>query len=342
LRRPIGIPQGAFHVGTQELATVNLLLALLNTRQLTEVPVSELTPGKARPAGGIFFTHITGAAPTSVATPVINPAEAAARAAESTSDTPDQPPAVSLPDEAAIRAAGPPADLAAAVATHLAGIAGDTYAGAANRANALSALRYLLPSLQPAPLAELVPPLLKISRDPALSDADQFEIDTDTELSRNRMRTGARELPAFALVAAAEAFAEGRDKALPLADTEHPIVDEIIALASGILRDASEKSQSPFLGALSIAALARSAPDLAVYAMGLVFHGRENVRALGARYAPATPDLFRTMSTDPSPQVRTAIAVRVSELPEDVQDILSRDTHLGVRWAIKNNSHRTA
>ena len=113
LRRPIGIPQEAFHVGTQELATVNLLLALLDTRQLTEVPVSELTPEKARPAGGILFTHITGAAPSSPAIPVINPSEAAARAAESTPDTPDQPPAVSPPDEAAIKAAGPPADLAA-------------------------------------------------------------------------------------------------------------------------------------------------------------------------------------------------------------------------------------
>jgi hypothetical protein len=341
-RRPIGIPQGAFHVGTQELATVNLLLALLDARQLAEVPVAELTPERARPAGGILFTHITGAAPSPPAAPVINPAEAAARAVESTPDTPDQPPAVSPPDEAAIKAAGRPADLAAAVATHLVGIAGDTYAGAANRANALSALRYLLPSLQPASLAELVPPLLKISRDPALSDADQFEIDTDTELSRNRMRTGARELPAFALVAAAEAFAEGRDKTIPLGDAEHPLVDEIIALASGILRDASEKSQNPFLGALSIAALARSAPDLAVYATGLVFHGRDNVRALGARYAPGTPDLFRVMSTDPSPQVRIAIAGRAPELPEDVQDGLSSDTHLGVRWAIKNNSHRTA
>ena len=48
------------------------------------------------------------------------------------------------------------------------------------------------------------------------------------------------------------------------------------------------------------------------------------------------------MSTDPSPQVRIAIAGRAPELPEDVRDILSRDTHLGVRWAIKNNSHRTA
>ena len=129
------------------------------------------------------------------------------------------------------------------------------------------------------------------------------------------MRTGARELPAIALVAAAEAFAEGRDKTLPLTDAEHPIVDEIIALASGFLRDTSEKPQNPFLGALSIAALARSAPDLAVYATGLVFHGQDNVRALGARYAPGTPDLFRAMSTDPSPQVRIAVARRAPELP---------------------------
>ena len=59
---------------------------------------------------------------------------------------------------------------------------------------------------------------------------------------------------------------EGPHKTLPLAEAEHSIVDEIIALASGFLRDTSEKSQNPFLGTLSIAALARSALDLAVYA----------------------------------------------------------------------------
>ena len=140
LAPPIGISQGAFHVGTQELATVNLLLALLDTQQLTEVPLSELTPGKAKPAGGIS-SRISRRRTYLGCDPGRNPPEAAARAAESTPGTPDQPPAVSPPDEAAIKAAGPPADLAAAVATHLAGIAGDTYADAANRTNALSALR---------------------------------------------------------------------------------------------------------------------------------------------------------------------------------------------------------
>ncbi len=292
------------------------------------------------PAGGVLFSssYVADGVPESSdrlaeagedgVAPAVHPEEAIPG-----SHTPKEE-----PDEAANKAAGPPADLAIAVARQLTNMAGDVHDIGGSRANTLSALRLLLPRLPAVVVAELVPDILKISRDPELSEADQFEINTDTGLSRSRIRTGAKDLAGVALVTAAEAFAEGRNATVPADDADRTVAEEVIALAAELLRGRADESQNPLLGALSVIAVARSAPDFALYATGLLFHGDEHVRALGARYALGSPDLFRAMARDPSPHVRASVAGRAPELPEDVRERLASDTHLIVRRGTANST----
>jgi len=231
LRRPVGVTQASISVGTEEETVVHLVIALLEAGDLCEVPVGELTPEKARPAGGVMFFSFfeppgsNGAQPT-------EPTEGTTDAPTSAhADNSADGGAAGFPDTAAIQAADAPAVLAVAVARHLTAIGGDTCAGAGPRANALSALRRLLPKL-PAPVpGELFPRLLAISREPGLSEADQFELSMDTGLSRGRIRTGAKILGGLALVAAAEAFATGRDPDLPVDAADRAAADEVIAQA---------------------------------------------------------------------------------------------------------------
>jgi len=338
LRRPTGVEQVTIHVGTQEFATVNLLLALLDADDLTEVPASELTAEKAQPAGGVFFSasFVVGEASKPMERPAVEEEDAVTPATPSAEAVHGPAGMADDPDEAAITAAGPPEALAIAVARKLTSMAGDVHQGGGPRANALFALRQLLPSLPQSVLPELIPEILRIIREPLLSAADQFEIDTDTGLSRARFRSGARDLVGLALVVAAEAFAAGRDATVPADDADRATADEIVALAAELLRDSAEKSQNPVLGALSVVAVARAAPDFALYATGLIFHGNEQVRGLGAGCVSGSPNLFRAMASDPSPNVRAAVAARARELPNEVRDHLAGDIHLAVRWGIAN------
>jgi hypothetical protein len=185
-------------------------------------------------------------------------------------------------------------------------------------------------------LGELFPRLLAVSQEPGLSDADQFELSMDTGLSRGRARTGAKVLGGFALVAAAEAFAAGRDPDRPAGAADRTAAEEVIAQAVTLMRDpADDETSNRLLGALSIAAVARSAPDFKLYATGLLFSGDEQARAFGTTCTPGSPDLFRALAGDPSPKVRAAVASRAPELPDDVGDRLAGDAHAHVRHAAR-------
>ncbi len=335
LRQPVGIPKEVFHVGSQEVTTVRQLLALLDAEDLCAVAPSELTAEKSPPAGAILFSHSVGTQLTAVFT-ATETEDPGAQQANPALASREQPPADTV-DAAAVTSAGPVQELASAVGVHLAAIAGDTEAGAASRTGALSALRVLLPSLPRITSAELVPSLLEIRRNPALSAGDQWEIDSDTGLSRFRMRTGARQLGPLALATAAEAFAAGRDATDELEDHELAIVNEVVALAAESLRDTERRSQIPQLGALAVVAVARSAPGLSAYSTGLVFHGNETVRAAGARHMPGIPQFFSVASKDPSSRVRIALAHRAAKLPDATRAALSADPHIGVRWALKKS-----
>ena len=154
----------------------------------------------------------------------------------------------------------------------------------------------------------------------------------DTGLSRGRIRTGAKILGGLALVAAAEAFTAGRDPDRPAGTADHAAADVVIAQAVTLMCDpADDETSNRLLGALSIVAIARSAPHFKLYATGLLFSGDEQARALGARCAPGSPNLFRALAGDPSPKVRAAVASRAPELPADVGDRLAGDPHAHVR-----------
>ena len=56
LRRPVGVQRAVVSVGTQESASVNLLIALLEADDPVEVPTSELTPEKAQPGRPTFLS----------------------------------------------------------------------------------------------------------------------------------------------------------------------------------------------------------------------------------------------------------------------------------------------
>jgi len=102
------------------------------------------------------------------------------------------------------------------------------------------------------------------------------------------------------------------------------------------MRDAADdETSNRLLGALSIAAIARSAPDFKLYATGLLFSSDEQARAIGATCTLGSPDLLRALAGDPSPRVRTAVASRAAELPDDVGDRLAGDPHAHVRHATR-------
>jgi hypothetical protein len=156
------------------------------------------------------------------------------------------------------------------------------------------------------------------------------------------MRTGVKDLVGLALVAAAEAFAAGRDATLPAEPTDRAAAEAVIAQAAKLMRDPTEaESTNRLLGALAIAAIARSAPEFALYATGLLFSSDEQARALGARHTPGSPALFCLLAGDPSPLVRTSVASRATELPDDVHALLTHDTHLHVRHAITRSGFPT-
>jgi len=126
----------------------------------------------------------------------------------------------------------------------------------------------------------------------------------------------------------------GCDPDWPVGTADRAAAEEVIPQAVTLMRDpADDETGNRLLGALSIVAIARSAPDFKPYSTGLLFSSDEQARALGATCAPGSPDLFRAPASDPSPKVRTAVASRAPELPGDVGDRLSRDPHAHVRHA---------
>jgi hypothetical protein len=122
-------------------------------------------------------------------------------------------------------------------------------------------------------------------------------------------------------------------------EADRAAAGEVIAHAVKLMRDTEEESENRLLGALSIDAIARSSPDFTLLATGLLFSGSEQARALGARSAPASPELFRVVASDPSPRVRAALASRTTELPDDIAVSLANDPHAHVRHASRSQAN---
>lgn len=316
LRRPVGIERNVMEVGTEADDTATLVLALTKVEAPVDVPASELTADRVRPAGGLLYSVGRVATVGDVPAPESNPQPAASAATE---------------DDAARTAAGAAADVAAAVALHFMAVAEDHYQGAAARAGALNALRRLLKRL-PADLSlGLVPRLVQLHDDPNLGEDDLFKIDTDNPLSRTRIRTGGGLLAAWALSLAAEALLQAHEAGEAAV---RAVADQIAASASGLLRHTDRDAR--VLGARALSAVARIGSEWAHLFNALLFHGDERVRVLGIAHAPVAMPLFAALAADASPHVRGAVARRARDLPTDVRAALSRDGHHAVRHALQS------
>lgn len=224
-----------------------------------------------------------------------------------------------ISDDAALTAAGPPNELAVAIAMHLTAMAEDERDGAASRAQAVSALRRLVNRLPPTVAEQLAHRLAAVHQAPQLSETDLWEISTDTRLSRTRFSTGARDLAALALVTSVKAFAASHVNG-QVTDADRAFVDHAMASAARLLHD--DRPRTRQLGALTVIAVATAAPEFSKHATSLLFHGDEQVRALGATHAPATPQMLAILARDPAPRVRAAVTGRTSELREGVRHAL--------------------
>lgn len=195
----------------------------------------------------------------------------------------------------------------------------------------MGAVHLLVNRLPPAVARQLVQRLAAVHQAPRLSEADLWEISTDNPFSRTRFNSGASDFAGLAPTTSAKAFAAAHGDA-EVTDADRAFVDQAIASAARLLRGNSP--QTRLQGALTVTAIATAASEFSGHATGLLFHSDEQVRALGAAHAPATPQMFAILAQDPAPKVRAAVAGRASELPDAVRRALASDSHLVVRRGI--------
>lgn len=309
LRQPIGINRGVHHVGTQESATVDLLLALADEPAPIPIAADELTADKAQPAGVVFLTQ------------TYQPPGAQAHQCPATPAVAD-----GAPDEAAATAAGPVDALVIAVAQHLTARAEATTDPAHVRARAAEAVRRLAPHI-PAVAAELARRLAEVAQDPQYSASDLEQMQR-SGLSRGHIDLGGGRLAGMALIAATHMLSSSRIPASPFTGDEQDLADQLFAAAARLL--SSDDTTAHVWGARAVVGLHEARPE-GGYLTSLTLHPNEKVRALGVLQSTAGDHLLRVMASDTSPYVRAAVAGRGNELPDDVLALLQCDMHASVR-----------
>jgi hypothetical protein len=236
------------------------------------------------------------------------------------------------PDAASLAAAAPPVEVATAVADHLVAVAESSNPPAFVRANALAALLPLQPHLPAQVNVRHAETLAMIAADPRLNEFDEWEIATGDPLSLGKLKLGAKEFPALAMVLAANAAADVARR-----DTEEGIVPPgawpgMIVQAMGLLR-ASDPDTATY-GAVVLVLADRHGPGVPGNASLLAGHPDKDVRAVAAGRAILDPAAQRVLMTDPSPQVRANLAGRASELDPEVVAVLNSDQHPDVQRAL--------
>ncbi|MFJ3644475.1 hypothetical protein [Streptomyces murinus] len=321
LRQPVGEPKSVTRLGTADSATVSLLLGLLACPEedLVDVPATSLGAEESAVAGEVLVeTHV-------VTSEQDQNADVGIPLSTSRTDGAEAP----GPDDAALIAAGSPAELAVAVAQKLTSMIEDHYDSGSSRNGRVLALRRLLDKLPSERAGEIAHRLLAVHRTPRLSVTDQWEIDSDVPLSRSWIRSGAADLAANALRVAVEAWAVSVQVDAPLPQTDQQFTLEAVVGASPLLQD-SERNRR-ICGARCISALARGSSQFVPHAIGLALHSCEYVRAIGVPHVPHTDPLLIALAADSAPWVRAAVAKRAEDLPRHVRDALRDDPHLGVR-----------
>jgi hypothetical protein len=209
LRQPPGEPSATWSLTTKFSDAVALLGVLARAN-----PPMTVDPGDLQPGAGPIVTEKTllsmsvstgtTSAPTgSAASPEQaqaearppEPAENASRSASSGAPAAEAGTAAgddsaTQRDPQALVAAGPPSDLAAAVAEHLLATAENHHPPAFFRAQALSALHSLLGQLAPEVNSSLAGRLLAMAENPGLNQYDQAELDSQSLLIKGVGRTG--------------------------------------------------------------------------------------------------------------------------------------------------------
>jgi len=236
------------------------------------------------------------------------------------------------PDQQAVMAAGPPSDLAAAVAEHLLAVAESHHPPAFFRADAIAALHALLGQLTPDLNFRLARRLLTIAETPGLNECDQAELNSQDPLSRGRLDLGARSLPTLALVTAATAAALAADASADVESLPVQATQLLVSQAVELLHRPDHEAQR--YGATVLALAPRLEPGLGRYADALIVHPSVEVRSVAASMAILDEPAQRILAADSSPQVRARLAARSGELAEDIRALLTADEHPDVQRAL--------
>ncbi|WP_432491476.1 hypothetical protein [Kineococcus gypseus] len=302
LRRSVGHDRTSFRVSTQERAVAKAILALLDAAEQEEIGAEQLTPEHCSPVGAVILEQV------------------------SDEETGEEVIGLGL-DEASHTAAGDRHELLVAVAAKLVDLTNDGKDSAESRVSSLQALRLLIPRLPADVAASYAHALMDLHDDPRFSLHDKWSMGSNNKLSRFRMGTDADLLPAYLLLAAAEAFQRAGEAGHPLKD-DADFAAGIISRALPLLRE-EERYARP--GAFVVAAIASTAPGFAQHTHGLLMHPLPIVRAVGAQKALLHKRLVTELASDPAPLVRRSLATRHEELPEDVVEQLSNDPDAAVR-----------
>ena len=236
------------------------------------------------------------------------------------------------PDSQALIAAGPPADLAAAVAEHLVTVTESHHPPAFFRVGALSALYSLLGQLAPEVDSSLAGRLLAIAENPGLNEYDQLELSSQDPLSRGRLDLGARSLGPLALVTTATAAALAADAGVEVESVRGQPTQYMVTQAVQSLHSQDREAEKN--GAIVLAMVSRYEPSFARYADALIVHPNAEVRGVAASTAVLDESAQRVLAADSSPQVRAMLASRRSGLADDVLAALQADEHPEVKRAL--------
>jgi hypothetical protein len=218
----------------------------------------------------------------------------------------------------------------AAIAEHLLVAAENSHAPAFIRIEALSALRLLIRHLPPEINHDLALRVLAIAENPAFSQFDEATMGSQDPLSRGRLDFGAQNLPVLALVMATEAAAASTDAGGAFLTGQ--AAQRVVALALLLLRNTDGTAAK--WGGAALARLTKYEPGLAYYAITLVTHPVDDVRAAAAAIGSLDDTTQQAFAEDPSPAVRANLASRASELRDNVLAALQTDEHLDVKRAL--------
>jgi hypothetical protein len=237
-----------------------------------------------------------------------------------------------VPDEAAIIAAGSPTDVIEAAVQRFLLIAESRETPAFARTDALVAIRTLIPHLpSEAAHSRLAERLLELAGNPNFNEFDQAELQSQDLLSRGRLNTGARQMPALALLIAAEA-AEEAAKGEPEMDRMPANLQQLAISAAALLNNPDPDTAK--YAAAALAHASKTDPSLAAFATALVTSSSEQTRNVAAALVNLDQTTQHILAADPAPQVRVSLASRARELTPEVLNSLREDANAEVIQAL--------